>query len=62
MAIRSRVLAAGLIAALAGPAVAGVAVGDDAPEFRGKTYAEEKAIELKALRGRVVLLEIFQTW
>lgn len=43
------------------PAMA-VDAGDIAPDFEGKEFINTNPISLKKLRGRVVFLEIFQTW
>ena len=62
---RTRLAAAalGLVVALApSPARAGVAEGDKAPDFAGAKFFNTSSVDLRSLKGRVVLLEIFRTW
>ena len=56
-------LLAGLVAlgALAPRAHAEIGVGDKAPDFEGKDFFNCEEASLRALRGRVVLLELFST-
>jgi hypothetical protein len=59
-----RVLAVALAAAglFAAPAFAAVKVGDPAPEMQGKEFINSKPLQLKDLRGRVLIYDIFRTW
>jgi hypothetical protein len=43
------------------PAQAEVAVGEAAPNFTAGDYFNTEPIDLAALKGRVVLLELFST-
>jgi hypothetical protein len=53
---------AALIGAAAPDARAGVAVGDNAPDFEGSEFFNTEAVSLQALRGRLILFELFATW
>ncbi len=44
------------------PARAMLGEGEKPPEFQGKEFINSSKCDLKALRGRVVLYEIFRTW
>jgi hypothetical protein len=44
------------------PAFAGVKVGDAAPEMEGKEFINSQAFNLKDMRGRVMIYDIFRTW
>lgn len=46
---------------IATPAHAEIGVGDTAPDFEGKDYFNCESVSLRALRGRVVLFELFST-
>jgi hypothetical protein len=58
-------LAGGIVLALtflvAAPAAHAVEVGDLAPEFEGRKFFNCDDLSLQALRGRVVLYELFST-
>jgi hypothetical protein len=43
-------------------AQAKLADGDRAPNFEGKEFINSSKCDLKSLRGRVILYEIFRTW
>lgn len=44
------------------PARADLAEGDKAAQFEGKEFINSGKCDLKSLRGRVILYEIFRTW
>jgi hypothetical protein len=44
------------------PARADLAEGDKAAQFEGKEFINSAKCDLKSLRGRVILYEIFRTW
>ena len=44
------------------PARAQLAEGDRAPNFEGKEFINSAKCDLKSLRGRIVLYEVFRTW
>ncbi len=44
------------------PARADLAQGDRAAPFAGKEFINSAKCDLKSLRGRVILYEIFRTW
>ncbi len=46
---------------LASTASAEISVGDRAPDFEGKDFFNCEEASLRALRGRVVLFELFST-
>ena len=54
-------VAAGLLAT-ALPSFAGVGEGEPSPTLVGKEFINTPEIDLKALRGRVILYDIFRTW
>jgi hypothetical protein len=39
-----------------------LAEGDKAAQFEGKEFINSAKCDLKSLRGRVILFEIFRTW
>ena len=41
---------------------ADLAEGDKAAQFEGKEFINSAKCDLKSLRGRVILYEIFRTW
>ena len=41
---------------------ADLAEGDKAAQFEGKEFVNSAKCDLKSLRGRVILYEIFRTW
>lgn len=45
-----------------GPARAELGEGDKAVAFEGKEFINSAKCDLKSLRGRVILYEIFRTW
>ena len=36
--------------------------GDRAPNFEGKEFINSSKCDLKSLRGRIILYEVFRTW
>lgn len=52
-----------LTLAFAAPAAAGPALveGDAAVDFEGKEFINTESISLRALRGKIVLMELFST-
>jgi hypothetical protein len=44
------------------PARADLAEGEKAVAFEGKEFVNSAKCDLKSLRGRVILYEIFRTW
>jgi hypothetical protein len=45
------------------PALAGVKVGDKAPEIQGgKWYNSKGAVSLAKLRGQIVVVDFWATW
>lgn len=44
------------------PGVAELRQGEKAAEFEGKEFVNSAKCDLKSLRGRVILYEIFRTW
>ena len=44
------------------PGVADLREGEKAPAFEGKEFVNSAKCDLKSLRGRVILYEIFRTW
>lgn len=45
----------------AGPASAGVEVGEEAPTFNSGEYLNSAPVQISDLTGRLVLLELFTT-
>jgi hypothetical protein len=39
-----------------------IATGAKAPQFEAKEFVNTSSVDLRSLKGRVVLLEIFRTW
>ncbi len=37
-------------------------VGDRVPNFVGKEFINSAKCDLKSLRGRIILFEVFRTW
>lgn len=63
--MRTTFLAAAVAAAAvwaAPPARADLAAGDSAAAFEGKEFINSAKCDLKSLRGRVILYEVFRTW
>ena len=46
----------------ASPARATLPVGDRVPNFEGKEFINSAKCDLKSLRGRIILYEVFRTW
>ena len=44
------------------PARAQLPEGDRAPNFEGKEFINSSKCDLKSLRGRIILYEVFRTW
>lgn len=59
--MRTNVLGAALVMALAVPTLA-AEVGQPAPGFEGKEFINTPDVSMKALRGRVIFYEVFRTW
>ena len=57
-----RLLSIGILLALASPAVAGVKQGDRAAEFVSVVDASGKAVSLKALKDKVVVVTFGASW
>ena len=44
------------------PARAQLGEGERAPNFEGKEFINSSKCDLKSLRGRIILYEVFRTW
>jgi hypothetical protein len=44
------------------PAQAQLGEGERAPNFEGKEFINSAKCDLKSLRGRIILYEVFRTW
>lgn len=44
------------------PARAQLGEGERAPNFEGKEFINSAKCDLKSLRGRIILYEVFRTW
>lgn len=44
------------------PAHAKLGEGERAPNFEGKEFINSAKCDLKSLRGRIILYEVFRTW
>ena len=59
--MRTNVLGAALVMALAVPTLA-AEVGEVAPDFEGSEFINTPEISMKKLKGRVIFYEVFRTW
>ena len=60
--ILAAAVAAAALCVSPSPAHADLAEGDKAAQFEGKEFINSSKCDLKSLRGRVILYEIFRTW
>jgi hypothetical protein len=44
------------------PTLADLAEGEKAVAFEGKEFINSAKCDLKSLRGRIILYEVFRTW
>lgn len=56
------VAALAAVAYIPSAARAQLPAGDRAPNFEGKEFINSSKCDLKSLRGRIILFEVFRTW